>query len=1636
MKKQTKLALMALLVVLVLSCVVGLVACDKTAEDVISRYILPQAEQLLTEDFTLPKTIGSEDKLVEVTWTSSNTNAIQIVDGGAEYTAKVTIQDDVTEVTLTISSGKASKSFNVRVDGFSVYTFTDNFTFPQRGTAVTDSFDLQTEFTYLGKKATITWEVHDKASQAFLSVTGNNRCEVTLPDDDITSVKLRATFAYNGETAPVDYSFSVSPIFEHRQIVQRYYSVTDYPLELSGYIVYINEVSASYGNATFWMIDDDYCSGYYIYRGKIDKTQVDKFVVGAHVTFTGDKTKNYNDLWENNSGGTATVDDKTPINPRDHVYSFDADLISGIGSAIWHESTYVSLSGWKVKDIPETKPTGSDTNLATLTRDGLDITVRISKYVFTDDKVTELTAMLDVYDTLKAAMEKGDVYVNITGLLGNFNAFQIQPVSANDITIVEQEGSCLEGTALKTAVSAVKTAVTTNFSSLVTTHKEVDMPVSSGDVTISYRLAGEGIKNPTVTIENGKFIVEPVATKRNYDIEVTYTVNGQKYYDFFKLPNQKLDDQGIVDKVAEDLRAVTVDPIKQTGDTDLPKVDNLGAKITWAVKGETPDWLALTSDKLTINALPDEDTDVTLVATITLNGKTATAEITYTVKAASDVTFVQINEPTPGEYIFGLYQGKVDKWLYSTGTIESSDKGNFGATTENYASAATYVIAGNETDGYTIQLKSDNTYFELDSDHRICYVAESTATWKWDETYKVFTFTVGDVTYYVGTYNTFETFSASNVSYLSNASNFPAHFGKMGATPDPDPEPGPEPTPAPDAPIGTLLATFNLGENVTTGEHSDGGVTSEGVDYKVAWDLTKNGEFKYTVGSFTLNFTDISQFYPYANDKVGNSSIKLGSGKATGGFTITVGDDVQSVVFYVAGYKGNDGKVTVNGVEYEVVKHSDDGEYVQVIVDTRTNKTVVFSTTSSATRAMLNTIELYGNASTPGGGGSIEPAKHECKHVCETCGGCTSDCTDPVCTAKKCPGHDTPPAAHVCGHVCETCGGCTSDCTDPVCTAKKCLGHDTPPAAHVCGHVCKTCEGCTSDCTDPVCTAKKCPGHNDPADDTNIINITSTTLPFEKGYNEEEATGVLNGVTFGWVQSMRNTYDGKDAIQFSGSKGTLFYTKTALPKAIKEIHLVMDGTNSYGSENVFTIFFATSYEGLDTAPVAQQVVFDTEADVTEYTITAPEGEWTFIKFQAVDSHATYWKSIELRLEGASSGTTPGGGGTDPAHQHVLKYEQISGTTTHKESCTDPACPDHYEATVNCTPVENVCPCGHEFTVEEILAALDKLKAEGSYGAQETLPGTYKLKGLVTGVSSTTIYMDVNGHAIQAYQIKDGKAKVAEAVVGCKVTVVGTLADVLLKVNTKEFVSCTLEAIENVEYDITWNVEQNGNIVDKPAKANAGETVTFTISCTEGYKVAKVLVNGSILVAKDDGSYEFVVTGAMTVEVKIVSNDTKLEEELFALTFGSEVNTNDDKVNGYNTDWTATRGSNSWRIINFNNYDNKWTFIKCGHKTNAYVATITNTNAFTQEITSVVVNMDSVDNDKTKAFKLEVSTNADFAEKNIVETIELDEIKVDDNIFTLSQARANCYFRITIDCDSASSNGFNVLNSVTYYGYPA
>lgn len=141
-----------------------------------------------------------------------------------------------------------------------------------------------------------------------------------------------------------------------------------------------------------------------------------------------------------------------------------------------------------------------------------------------------------------------------------------------------------------------------------------------------------------------------------------------------------------------------------------------------------------------------------------------------------------------------------------------------------------------------------------------------------------------------------------------------------------------------------LLATFNLGANGSA-SHNDGSGKST---------------YSETVNGIKLDISSGTNFYTGARDAKGNSCFKLGTSSKTGSFKINVPSNVTEVVIYVAKYKSNTTKISVNNVAYTLTKNSNNGEYDAIKIDTTTNKTITFTTVSGGVRAMVNTIEFNG----------------------------------------------------------------------------------------------------------------------------------------------------------------------------------------------------------------------------------------------------------------------------------------------------------------------------------------------------------------------------------------------------------------------------------------------------------------------------------------------------------------------------------------------------------------------------------------------------------------------------------------------------------------------------------------------------
>ena len=141
----------------------------------------------------------------------------------------------------------------------------------------------------------------------------------------------------------------------------------------------------------------------------------------------------------------------------------------------------------------------------------------------------------------------------------------------------------------------------------------------------------------------------------------------------------------------------------------------------------------------------------------------------------------------------------------------------------------------------------------------------------------------------------------------------------------------------------TLAATFTFGANGSA-SHNDG---------------SSKTTYSETSGGYTLSLSSMTNVYTGARDAKGNSCLKLGSSSKAGSFTFTVPSDVKKVIIYVAQYKANTTKVTINGTSHTITTASNNGAYTAIEIDTTTTKTISFTTVSGGYRAMLNTIEYY-----------------------------------------------------------------------------------------------------------------------------------------------------------------------------------------------------------------------------------------------------------------------------------------------------------------------------------------------------------------------------------------------------------------------------------------------------------------------------------------------------------------------------------------------------------------------------------------------------------------------------------------------------------------------------------------------------
>lgn len=485
-------------------------------------------------------------------------------------------------------------------------------------------------------------------------------------------------------------------------------------------------------------------------------------------------------------------------------------------------------------------------------------------------------------------------------------------------------------------------------------------------------------------------------------------------------------------------------------------------------------------------------------------------------------------------------------------------------------------------------------------------------------------------------------------------------------------------------------------------------------------------------------------------------------------------------------------------------------------------------------------------------------------------------------------------------------------------------------------------------------------------EDPNTVVLTTKSLKLEQNkFQNSPADGVtVNGVTFAFKEIGYYT-DGIQMRQKDGVYSSLWNT-TAFERAIASITLKLSSTKSvFDNADAFAIKFGNAADNL-----TETISFSTVKDQLEYTIT-PEGkDWTFMSFtKTIEKYTFYFESITINYALSDA--------------------------------------------------------------DAVVADKDALKLEESYHSAFELP-------LAGANGSTITWAPKEPTSVISIDPSNGKVTINPVEPKTEIILVATLSKGEAEHVTKEFPITILK--ETPQFTVNYSAGEHGEITS----VKAGETVvatgtkvdvdtklTVTVAPADGFRLASVTIG--------EGAADTSVAGKTSFELTITADTT------FAVAFETipagpvvvasltfpDSNKDNNAIGSYTTTWTAKNANNvAWTITNFNNnkWGNNWTFIKCGSKKGASVASIATDAAFTDAIAKITIDFDKVSS--VNSAKIIVASDAAFSKdlQEIDFTSALKAGKVDVSITTPT---ANCFYKIVFDCALASGNGPVVIKSVDY-----
>ena len=142
-------------------------------------------------------------------------------------------------------------------------------------------------------------------------------------------------------------------------------------------------------------------------------------------------------------------------------------------------------------------------------------------------------------------------------------------------------------------------------------------------------------------------------------------------------------------------------------------------------------------------------------------------------------------------------------------------------------------------------------------------------------------------------------------------------------------------------------------------------------------------------------------------------------------------------------------------------------------------------------------------------------------------------------------------------------------------------------------------------------------------------------------------------------------------------------------------------------------------------------------------------------------------------------------------------------------------------------------------------------------------------------------------------------------------------------------------------------------------------------------------------------------------------------------FGSSYNS--ANVSAYESEWSATNEGFTVNIVNANNNNGKWAYIKMGSSKKALVGSITTNAAIDKAITKIDLTIDAVTADAINSLTLKTKTaDGEWTDAGTF------TIAAGTQSVAIATPMENMFYQIVADCKQASSNGPIQISKVEYY----